>query len=153
MDQPLNQPLFSVRVEPAPGSSLTYTGENIRLNVAVENTSPIAIALPFEKVKHAGIFLKFADATDPALFAFSPRCPGCSAPEERDETLTTLPPGSSVSFVRELTHWDLEQFRGPEDVDVVCEFSIRSKVLVGEEWQEQRSKGSARIKGRREVKK
>jgi hypothetical protein len=149
----MDRPLFSIRVEPAAGSSLTYTGEAILLNVAVENTSPIEIALPFEKVKHAGVFLKFADGKDPTQFAYSPRCPGGDAPEEREEPLTTLAPGSSVRFVREVTHWDLEQFRGPEEVDVVCEFTIRSKVLVGQEWKEQRSQGSARIQGRREVKK
>lgn len=145
----MDQPLFCVRVEPADGSSLTYTGEAILLRVAIENTAPSAIALPFKQMKHAGVFLKFADVKDPTQFAYSPRCPGCDAPVERDETLETLAPGSSVSFVREITHWDLEQFRGPEDVDVVCEFTIRSKVLVGEEWKEQRSQGAARIQGRR----
>lgn len=147
----MEKPLISVRVEPVAGSSLTYTGEPICLEVAIENASPSAIALPVEKLKHSGFYLKYADGKDTSQFFYEPRCPGCDAPAETDETLTTLAPGSSLRLAAEFTRLELEQFHGPDDVDVVCEFTIRSKVFVGGTASEQRAKASVRITGRRIV--
>jgi len=147
----MEKPLFSVRLEPAPGSSFTYTGEAILARVIIENTGSSPIALPLDRALHDGVFVKITDANDPTLFTYTPRCPGEDEPDENAEVLTTLVPGSAVSFLRPFTRFQLEQFISPEgDVDVVCELTFLSKVLVGDEWKEQKSKGLVRIKGRRD---
>jgi hypothetical protein len=145
----MDEPVFSIRVEPAPGATLSYTGAEVLLRVAIDNALPVEIALPFVKMRHNGVAVKFADGADPSNFAYANRCPGCASPEEKDETLVKLAPGASVSFDRSIEPFELEQFSGPDLVDVICEFSVRTKVLVGEQWREQISKAAARIQGRR----
>jgi hypothetical protein len=148
----MEKPLFSVRLEPAPGSSFTYRGETILARVTIENTGSSPIALAFERAQHDGVFVKLSDANDPTRFAYTPRCPGDHDPDEPEEALTTIVPGSSVSFLRPITRYQLEQLRRPEeDVDVDVKLTLVSKVLVGDEWKEQRAEGSARITGRRDV--
>jgi hypothetical protein len=91
--------------------------------------------------------MRYAHVEVRASFPILPWVGGKSAP-----TPPSLEPSDMSSYTTaEFTRLELEQFHGPDDVDVVCEFTIRSKVFVGGTATEQRARASVRITGRRIV--
>ena len=135
---------FSINVSPLDGD-VPYQGKDVAVTMQITNTSSEEIALPLAKLIHSGLFLKFTNALAPDEFAYEPRCPGCDSPAETDESTVNLQPGTSVRFPLSISHWSLEQFSEPKQpIDVICEYTVKTKVLVGGEWIERRSTSSDR---------